>query len=117
MKAFILALGVCALALVAGVSAASSASSSKQHLLVGYDHAPTAADRAAITSAGGTVRHAFSSIGVLAVDLPSGKASDIRSTQGVSYVEPDAVRVPLSLSSDLLRRSTSRASPTGSTAS
>jgi len=101
LKAFILALGVCALALVAGVSAASSASS-KQDLLVGYDHAPTAADRAAITAAGGTVRHAFGSIGVLAVNLPSGKASDIRSTQGVSYVEPDAVRVPLSLSSDLL---------------
>jgi subtilisin family serine protease len=101
LKAFTLALGICALALVAGVSAASSASS-KQHLLVGYDHAPTAADRAAITNAGGAVRHAFSSIGVLAVDLPSAKASDIRSTQGVSYVEPDAVRVPLSLSSDLL---------------
>jgi subtilisin family serine protease len=101
LRAFILAVGVCALALVAGASAASSASS-KEHLLVGYDHAPTAADRAAITNAGGTVRRAFSSIGVLAVDLPSGKASDIRSTQGVSYVEPDAVRTPQSLSSDLL---------------
>jgi subtilisin len=101
LKAFILALGVCALALIAGVSAASSASS-KQDLLVGYDHAPTAADRAAIANAGGTVRHTFASIGVLAVNLPSGKVSDIRSTQGVSYVEPDAVRVPLSLSSDLL---------------
>jgi subtilisin family serine protease len=101
LKAFILALAIGALALIAGVSAASSASS-KQHLLVGYDHAPTAADRAAIANAGGTVRRAFSSIGVLAVDLPSGKASDIRNAQGVSYVEPDAVRTPLTLSSDLL---------------
>jgi subtilisin family serine protease len=101
LKAFILALGVCALALVAGASTASSASS-KEHLLVGYDHTPTAADRAAIANAGGTVRRAFGSIGVLAVDLPSGKASDLRSTQGVSYVENDAVRTPQSLSSDLL---------------
>jgi subtilisin family serine protease len=102
VKALIVALAIGALALVAGAAAASSASSSQQHLLVGYDHAPTAADRAAIADAGGTVRHAFSSIGVLAVDLPSGKASDIRSTQGVSYVESDAVRTPQSLSSDLL---------------
>ena len=101
---------------IAGVSAASSASS-KEHLLVGYDHAPTAADRAAIANAGGTVRRAFSSIGVLAVDLPSGKASDIRSTQGVSYVEPDAVRTPQSLSSDLLASEFVPSSTTGSTAS
>ena len=103
LKAFILALGVCALALVAGRlggelcavvegSTCSSATTMRRPR-------PTALPS---RQAGGTVRHAFASIGVLAVDLPSGKASDIRSTQGVSYVEPDAVRVPLSLSSDLL---------------
>src|SRR4051794_466684 len=93
-------LAVGALALVAGASAGSAAQS-RQHLLVGYDHAPTAADRAAVTSAGGTVRHAFDSINVLAVDLPSGKAADLRSQTGVSYVEDDAIRTPLSLSSTL----------------
>jgi subtilisin family serine protease len=79
---------------MAGATAASSAPS-KQDLLVGYDHVPTAADRAAITSAGGTVRHSFSSINVLAVNLPSAKASALRSQTGVSYVENDAIRTPL----------------------
>jgi subtilisin family serine protease len=88
--------------LVVGVSAASSAPPSRQNLLVGYDHAPTAADVAAIKSAGGSVRHSFSSINVLAVDLPSGKASVLRKQGGVSYVEDDAIRTPQSLSSDLL---------------
>ncbi len=94
MKAFIAALAVGAVALMAGATAASSAPS-KQDLLVGYDHVPTAADRAAITSAGGTVRHSFSSINVLAVNLPSAKASALRSQTGVSYVENDAIRTPL----------------------
>jgi subtilisin family serine protease len=102
VKALIVALAIGALALLAGASAASSAPSSRQHLLVGYDHAPTAADRSAVAKAGGTVRHAFSSIDVLAVDLPSAKASDIRNQAGVSYVEADSIRTPQSLSSDLL---------------
>jgi subtilisin family serine protease len=100
MKAFFAALVVGAVALVAGASAASSAPS-RQHLLVGYDHPPTAADRAAVASAGGTISREFKSIDVLAVDLPSGKAADLRSQAGVSYVEDDAVRTPLSLSSEL----------------
>src|SRR4029079_14431469 len=74
---------------------------SKEHLLVGYDHAPTAADRAAIASVGGKVNREFSSINVLAVDLPSGKAAAIRSQTGVSYVETDGVKTPLSLSGTL----------------
>jgi subtilisin family serine protease len=100
LKAFLVALGVCAFALIAGASAAISAPS-KEHLLVGYDHAPTAADRAAIASVGGKVNREFSSINVLAVDLPSGKAAAIRSQTGVSYVETDGVKTPLSLSGTL----------------
>ena len=100
MKAFLAALAVGAIALIAGASAATSAPSN-DHLLVGYNHTPTAADRAAITNAGGKIRREFTSIGVLAVDLPSGKAATIRSQTGVNYVETDGVRTPLSLSSTL----------------
>ena len=99
-KAFIAVLLIAAVAAVVGASAASSASK-KQDLLVGYDHTPTAADKAAVANAGGTVKHDFSSINVLAVSLPSGKAADLRSQAGVSYVEPDAIRTPLSLSGSL----------------
>jgi serine protease len=100
LRAFLVALAVCAFALIAGASAASSAPS-REHLLVGYDHVPTAADRAAIEGIGGKISREFASIGVLAVDLPSGKAASIRSQSGVSYVETDGVRTPLSLSGTL----------------
>ena len=100
MKAFLAALAVGVFALIAGASTATSAPS-REHLLVGYNHAPTAADRAAIASVGGKIRREFGSISALAVDLPSGKASDIRSQSGVSYVETDGVKTPLSLSSTL----------------
>ncbi len=52
MKAFLAALAVGVFTLVVGASAATSAPS-REHLLVGYNHAPTAADRAAIASVGG----------------------------------------------------------------
>ena len=100
MKAFLAALAVGAFALIGGASAATSAPS-HEHLLVGYNHAPTAADRAAIANVGGKIRREFGSIAALAVDLPSGKASSIRSQSGVSYVETDGVRTPLSLSGTL----------------
>ena len=100
MKAFIAALAVCACALVVGGSAAISAPS-HDDLLVGYNHPPTAADRAAIASAGGKIRREFSSINVLAVNLPTGKAANLRKQSGVSYVETDGIRTPLSLSSTL----------------
>ena len=100
LKAFLAALAVGVFALIGGASAATSAPS-REHLLVGYNHAPTAADRAAIASVGGKIRREFGSISALAVDLPSGKASDIRSQSGVSYVETDGVRTPLSLSGTL----------------
>ena len=95
MKAFFAALAVGALALALGASAARSAPSSASHLLVGYDHTPTAADRAAIANAGGTVRDAFNAINALAVSLPSGKVNSFKSTPGVTYVEADAIRTPL----------------------
>jgi subtilisin family serine protease len=100
LKAFLAALAVSAFALIAGASTAISAPS-QEHLLVGYNHAPTAADRAAIASVGGKIRREFSTISALAVDLPSGKAADLRSQSGVSYVETDGVRTPLSLSGTL----------------
>jgi serine protease len=100
LKAFLAALAVGAVALIAGASTATSAPS-HEHLLVGYSHAPTAADRAAIASVGGKITREFGSIGALAVDLPSGKAATIRSQTGVNYVETDGVRTPLSLSSTL----------------
>jgi subtilisin family serine protease len=96
LKAFLAALAVGAITLAVGASAATSAPS-KDHLLVGYNHAPTAADRAAIASVGGQISRAFNSINALAVDLPSGKAATIRSQTGVNYIETDGVKTPLSL--------------------
>jgi hypothetical protein len=55
LKAFLAALAVGVFALIVGASAATSAPS-REHLLVGYNHAPTAADRAAIASVGGKIR-------------------------------------------------------------
>ena len=115
LKAFLAALAVGAFALIAGASAATSAQS-REHLLVGYNHAPTAADRAAIAGVGGKIRREFGSISALAVDLPSGKASDIRSQSGVSYVETDGVRTPLSLSGTLPTSQLVPSLDTGSTA-
>jgi serine protease len=100
LKAFLAALAVGVFALIAGASTATSAPS-REHLLVGYNHAPTAADRAAIASVGGKIRREFGAISAIAVDLPSGKAADIRSQSGVSYVETDGIRTPLSLSGTL----------------
>ena len=102
MKAFVAALVVGALALVAGASAASSAQPSPEHYMIGFGHSPNSADTALVKSHGGTVRRSFASIGVLAVDLPSDQVNDVKKGAGVSYVEADPVRMPLSLSSDLM---------------
>src|SRR3954454_15904370 len=108
LKAFLAALAVGAFALIAGASAATSAPS-REHLIVGYNHVPTAADRAAIAGVGGKIKREFGAISAIAVDLPSGKASSIRSQTGVSYVETDGVKTPLSLSGTL---PTSQLAPT-----
>ena len=102
MKTFIAALAVGALAFLGGASAASSAPPSLQHYMIGFGHSPNAADTALVKGHGGTVRHSFESIGVLAVDLPSDQVNDVKKGAGVSYVEADPVRKPLSLSGDLL---------------
>jgi serine protease len=102
VRAFITALTVGALALVAGASAASSAQPSMQHYMIGFGHSPNPADTALVKGHGGTVRHSFPSIGVLAVDLPSNQVNAVKKSADVSYVEADPVRMPLSLSNDLL---------------
>jgi len=101
MKAFLAALTLGALALLVVASAASSAKPSVQHYMIGFGHSPNAADAAMVKSHGGTVRQSFASIGVLAVDLPSNQVNDVKQSAGVSYIEADPVRKPLSLSSDL----------------
>jgi subtilisin family serine protease len=102
VKKVLAALAVAAVASVAGASAASSAPpSSPKHVMIGFGHAPTAADTSFVRGLGGTVRYTFPSIGVLAVDLPANKVNDAKQGAGVAYVEDDPVRAPLSLSSDL----------------
>lgn len=100
MKAFFVVLALAALALAGGASAGGNAPA-KTDLIVGYDHAPTAADIAAIAKAGGTLRREFKSINALAISLPSGKAGALNGKPGVSYVESDAIRTPQSLSGTL----------------
>ena len=102
-KAFFAALAVSAIALLAGATTASSARpSSLQHVMIGFGHTPNASDTALVKSHGGVVRYSFSSIGVLAADLPQDQINSVKQSAGVSYVEADPVRTPLSLSSDLL---------------
>ncbi len=96
------ALAVGALVMLGGASAASSAQPSLQHYMIGFGHSPNAADAALVKSHGGTVRQSFQSIGVLAVDMPSDQVNDVKRAAGVSYVEADPVRTPLTLSNDLL---------------
>jgi subtilisin family serine protease len=93
-------LALAALALAGGASAGGNAPSMTD-LIVGYDHAPTAADKAAIANNGGNVRREFKTINALAISLPSGKAGSLNSEAGVTYVEADAVRTPQSLSGTL----------------
>lgn len=102
-RAFFAALAVGAIALIVGASAASSAQpSSLQHYMIGFGHTPNAADKALVKSHGGTVRYSFPSIDVLAVDLAPNQVNSVKQAAGVSYVEDDPVRTPMSLSSDLL---------------
>ena len=98
MKAFFAALAVGAVALVAGASAATSAPSFK-HVMIGLDHAPTAADTAYVKGLGGTVRNTFTSINVVAADVPTNQVADAAKGQGVTYVENDPVRTAQSFPS------------------
>ena len=101
-KAFLAALAVCAIALLAGAGTASSAqTSSLQHYMIGFGHSLSAADTALVKGHGGTVRYSFPSIDVLAVDLAPNQVNAVKQAAGVNYVENDPVRTPLSLASDL----------------
>src|SRR3954453_9328981 len=99
-KAFLAALAIAALAVIAGASAASNKPATK-HLMIGLDHTPTAADTAFIKGLGGTVSHAFKSISVIAGEGPADKAHDAKQGAGGSSVESDPVRTPLSISGHL----------------
>jgi subtilisin family serine protease len=102
-KAFFAALGVGAIALVAGATTASAKQpSSLQHYMIGFNHAPNASDTALVKSHGGAVRFSFPSIDVLAVDLAPSQVNSVKQAAGVNYVEADPVRKPLSLHEDLL---------------
>ena len=101
-KSFFAALAVGAIALLAGATTANSAQpSSLQHYMIGFGHAPTAADKALVKSHGGTVRYSFPSINVLAVDLSPNQVNAVKQSAGVNYVENDPVRTPETLSDDL----------------
>jgi subtilisin family serine protease len=101
-RAFIAALAVGAIALIAGATAASSArASSLKHYMIGFGHSPSAADKALVKNHGGIVRYSFGSIGVLAVDLAPGQVNSVKQAAGVNYVEDDPVRTPQTLSGDL----------------
>jgi subtilisin family serine protease len=101
-RAFIAALAVGAIALIAGATAASSARpSSLKHYMIGFGHSPSTADKALVKSHGGVVRYSFGSIGVLAVDLAPDQVNSVKQAAGVNYVEDDPVRTPQTLSSDL----------------
>jgi subtilisin family serine protease len=102
-KAFLAALFVGAIALLAGAAAARSAQpSSPHHYMIGFNHSPTAADKALVKNLGGSVRYSFPSIDVLAVDLTPNQVNNVKQAAGVNYVEDDPVRTPMSLSNDLL---------------
>ena len=101
-KAFFAALALGALALLVGATAAGSARPvSLQHYMIGFDHSPSAADKTMVKKHGGAVRYSFPSIGVLAVDLASDQVNSVKQTAGVSYIEADPVRTPLSLHEEL----------------
>jgi subtilisin family serine protease len=100
-KAFFAALVVAAVALLGAAGASSAQPSSLHHYMIGFSHSLTAADKALVKKHGGTVRYTFSSIDVLAVDLAANQVNDIKQATGVSYVEDDPVRTPMSLSSEL----------------
>ncbi|MEX2211514.1 MAG: S8 family serine peptidase [Gaiellaceae bacterium] len=99
------------LLLAAGAAAApapnASSSSERARVFVGFDRAPTAADRAAIERSGGAVRADFSELGALAVEIDAGAVGQLARLGGVSYVEPDELRYALGLATAQLAPSMS----------
>ncbi len=98
--------------LVAATAAAAPAPnagsrSDRVRMLVGFDRAPIASDRAAIARLGGVVRRDFSEIGALAVEISSAGVGQLARLGGVSYVEQDELRYPMGLAADQLAPSLS----------
>lgn len=102
MKKIVLAMVALVSLLVAAAAGAAPApnagtGSDRERVLVGYDRAPNASDRAAVVRAGGVVTTDFSEIGALAVEISRGGIGELARLGGVSYVEQDAMRYPLGL--------------------
>ncbi len=81
--------------------------SDRVRMLVGFDRAPIASDRAAIARLGGVVRRDFSELGALAVEISSAGVGQLARLGGVSYVEQDELRYPMGLAADQLAPSLS----------
>jgi subtilisin family serine protease len=71
--------------------------SDRERVLVGFDRAPAASDRAAVAQLGAVVRRELSDADALAVDISSANVGALARLGGVSYVEPDELRYPLGL--------------------
>lgn len=95
----VLALASLLLATTAAAVPASSAGQGgdRERILVGFDRAPTASDRAAVARLGAAVRHDLGEANALAVEVSSGNVGALARLGGVSYVEPDELRYPLGL--------------------
>jgi subtilisin family serine protease len=81
--------------------------SDRERLLVGFDRAPSASDRAAVARLGAIVRHELSDADALAVDISGGNVGALARLGGVRYVERDELRYPLGLSTTQLAPSLS----------
>lgn len=107
LKKFVLATAALLSLLLAATAAAAPAPNAgigadRERVLVGFDRAPTASDRAAVARAGGVVTADFSEIGALAVEISKNGVSELARHGGVSYVEQDAMRYPLGLATTQL---------------
>jgi serine protease len=101
MRKLVLALAAFAMLAIAA-STASAQSGAKGRYLVGFGKAPGVTERALVARHGGSVKLGFPEASALAVELSDAKASELARQPGVSYVEEDAPRYPLSLSNSQL---------------
>ncbi len=98
----VLALASLLVAATAAAAPNAGSSSDRGRMLVGFDRAPTASDRAAIARLGGVVRRDFSEFGALAVEISSAGVGQLARLGGVSYVEQDELRYPMGLATQQL---------------
>ena len=69
----------------------------RERVLVGFDRAPSASDRAAVARLGAVVRHVLPDANALALDVSGSSVGALARLGGVSYVERDELRYPLGL--------------------